>query len=561
MGKKMKGFCGLMLLLLASCVANAQIDGVYLRPSASAYPASEWSLMGMTNRKLEVLKFIMVSKTDSTWRYEWSVGKEAWKVYVTESAFGDEATYGTHLYLPPAPAGIYSLKVFDSLGGKLYIDADVVRADTVILGRTNYVGYALGDEGYLLDAVSGKPIPGAEVQLQRSEDEETLMTTTTDSMGVFRFGGLDNYKDYHVVSGNQRLPFTWRTDPLFGATFLKSDTMSVMCDSCRGAVQVLCVDSVIEQVATLHFEQDEFGVGVATAALSPNSSYLAILPGDDTIGLYYPRDAASDFFSPREVKKVSMKDKSFSFEVVDHSANEFQTQATVKVQRLADPHPWRLHAWMYTPYVRYGHSIDSVEFVRRFPHLVMDSLSRTTENWAAAGGKVCYEVPVRNGERASVDLAHLEPGNYRIHVYVPQPDGDTVSTCAYHYRTPGYADGNAVFYAYQSVDEAAVGDTLRLTVGSCYPGVTVMCKVMENGQMREMRRLELDADSTHLEIPLLTRGVTQAVLFSLWHGELSAYNMQVFVGRTPKDWYWEDLLNYESVDMAGQCWWYSIVDE
>lgn len=557
----MKGFYGLMLLLLASCVANAQIDNVYLHPSASAYPASEWSMMGITNRKLEVLKFIMVGKTDSTWRYEWSVGKEARKVYVTESAFGDEATYGTHLYLPPAPAGIYSLKVFDSLGGKLYIDADVVRADTVILGRTNYFGYAIGDEGYLLDAVSGKPISGAEVQLQRFEDEETLTTTTTDSMGVFRFGGLENQMAYFAAAGTQRLPFTWRTDFFFGATFLKGDTMSVMCDSCRGAVPVLCADSVIEQVATLHFEQDEFGVGVATAALSPNSSYLAILPGDDTILLYHPNDVAIDFWSPLEVKKVSMKEKRFSFEVVDHGAEEFQTRATVKVQRLADPQPWRLHTWLYNRGARFGHSIDSVEFARRFPHLVMDSVSRATEDWPAADSAVSYEVPVRNGERASVDLAHLEPGNYRIRVYVPQPDGDTFSTCAYHYRTPGYADGNAVFYVYQTEEEAAVGDTLRLTVGSCYPGVTVMCKVVENGKFREMRRLEFDADSTHLEIPLLKRGITQAVLFSLWHGQLSAYNMQVFVGRTPKDWYWEDLLNYELVDMAGQCWWYIIGDE
>ena len=123
----------------------------------------------------------------------------------------------------------------------------------------------------------------------------------------------------------------------------------------------------------------------------------------------------------------------------------------------------------------------------------------------------------------------------------------------FYYRTFGFADGTVPFYIDYQDKKHALGDTLRIGVGSCYPGVTVICEVEVNGRKKETRRLLLNEECTTLELPLLQRGVTQVRLLSLWHGEFYANTVDVTVGRTQWDWYWNLLFEHETYDVSGQC--------
>ena len=97
-----------------------------------------------------------------------------------------------------------------------------------------------------------------------------------------------------------------------------------------------------------------------------------------------------------------------------------------------------------------------------------------------------------------------------------------------------------------------MGDTLRVKVGSCYSGVTVICQVEENGKVVEVKQLHFDNGDTILCQPLRQRGVVQMKFLSIWQGEFVSWSARVDVGRTRLDWYWDDLYPYETFDLSGQ---------
>jgi hypothetical protein len=166
-----------------------------------------------------------------------------------------------------------------------------------------------------------------------------------------------------------------------------------------------------------------------------------------------------------------------------------------------------------------------------------------------------YDIAMSLGDTASVDLSKLAPGSYRIALQMPLPEGDadSVDRFFYHYHTPGYRLGSGPFYAdIVGGRHLAVGDTLRVKVGSCYRGVTVMCQVEENGKVLEVKRLEFNDNDTVLALPLRRRGVVQMKFLSMWQGEFGSWTASADVGRTRLDWYWDELYSNNTFDLSRQ---------
>lgn len=542
MERKMKWTLFATFLLLVGCASEVQLGEVRFSMRNGAYPAGEWTLMGVYHEEETPLWVNMTPVADSTQRQEWQVET------------GERSKCVEGLYLPPVPAGRYLLQASTRKGGTPLAEAVITRADTVMIINCSENFWTYGNRGYLLDAASGIPVVGAEVRLKYYENGELVSTTVTDSMGAFRFDGLQPYRYYLVEAGTQEAGFSLNHDRFGSYERFGGDTVQVVCEGFVGDFPIFregdsaCVD-------TLHLVPNDFGVGEAVTSLSGDYGYFFPLGGADT-GFIDPNfDPAIDFTSLREIKNSVIKNDTFFFRVENYSREPFETRVRFIRERFAVPQPWRMNYDLSMPVGSHTHhSMDSAEFAHRYPYLLMDP---GTWAWPGKGEVVdttIVDVPVSDKDGIlNWTLPYWTPGLYRITAEVPQPEGEETEVTRFYYRTFGFADGTVPFYIDYQDKKHALGDTLRIGVGSCYPGVTVICEVEVNGRKKETRRLLLNEECTTLELPLLQRGVTQVRLLSLWHGEFYANTVDVTVGRTQWDWYWNLLFEHETYDVSGQC--------
>lgn len=536
----------LMFLLLVSCVSEGQRKEVRFCPRQGANPASTWTLMGIACNTGDPLWIRMEREDGKGEPVEWRIA----------GGKGTEC-----LYLPPAAPGRYRLRASLQKGGSWLAEVVVLRSDTVMVFNCDENFFQIGTEGFMLDAVSGKPIPGIEVKVTDYEDSTWVRTVRTDSTGTYRLEGLVPWKEYVVESGTQVMGIIYQGDA-FGRYWFFGDTLRIVV---RGfSPEGRLVDEDDRKVASVHFKPNDLGVGEAMALMPKGNYFYMILNQDDTISVVRPdtADNATYYYpNSREIQtvpSVPSEDDRFRFTVASHGNEPFRTTVHVDVMRIADPQPWRMSTFISTPIWTKGihHSIDSAEFARRFPYLLMDTLNRHSLSALLSFTRAnSYDIAMSPGDTASVDLSRLAPGSYRIALQMPLPEGDADSVYRffYHYHTPGYRLGSGAFYAdIVGSRHLAVGDTLRVKVGSCYRGVTVMCQVEVNGKVLEVKQLEFNDNDTVLALPLQRRGVVQMKFLSMWQGEFSSWTASADVGRTRLDWYWDELYRIKTFDLSRQ---------
>ena len=551
---KMKRSVALTFLVLVCCIAYGQRRDVRFCPRQGASPARGWALMGVA-RDLEDSLWIRMDRVG-----KWPIDKEAeWK--------GDSVAEwwipggrGTEcLYLTPMAPGRYVLRASLQKGGPWLAECLFIRSDTVMVISCDENYFWRGTEGFLFDAVSGKPIRGAEVRVTDFESGSSVATLLTDSSGAYRIGGLELWKEYAVDAGTQGSGFIYSGEQFVSDFFFGEDTVHVVCRGFQPAARLVDADG--RDVALVCFEPNDMGLSEAMIVLPPGERF-GLINQDDTLYIVRPMvdsDIEQYYGNQREIEYISSDDSLMRFTVVDHGGEPFRTTVHVDVQRLGEPHPWRMSTFISSPiWAEVIHqSIDSAEFARRFPFLLMDTLSRhSLSEQRDMSAVASYDIDLANGDTASVDCGKLDSGSYRIVVKMPLPEGsiDSVEQLYYHYHTPGYRLGAGPCYADNiSGTSFAVGDTLRVKVGSCYRGVTVMCQVEVNGQVVEVKQLQFDDNDTVLSMPLRQRGVVQMKFLAMWQGEFVAWSARAEVGRTRRDWYWDNLYPYETFDMAGQC--------
>ena len=541
--KKMRRIVYAMLLLLVGCTADKVPASVRFFVRSAAYPASEWSLIGVFCKEKTPLWVRMITDGDSTLVEEWKVNFEQ----KTEC-----------LYLPPMAPGRYRMQASLRRGGPSLAEVSIVRSDTVLVFNCDANLFWGGEEGFLLDAVSGKPVVGAEVKLTDVEFGSLVTTLFTDSVGAYRFHGLESWREYAVNAGLQGTGILYQWDRFFRYNFF-GDTVRMVG---RGfSPDARLVNEEGRRVASVHFKPNDMGINEAMVVLPPKEPHYLILNQDDTVTIART-DIADEqdqyHFYQREFQEVSMDDHRLRFTVEDYSGESSRVPVHADVMRFGEPHPWRMSTRFSLPIGSsvIHHSIDSAEFARRFPYLLMDTMSRhSLSELPDLTLAASYDFKLADGDTASIGLDKLDSGSYRIILTMPLPKGDmdSVERLFYHYCTPGYRLGSGPFYAYNiSGQNHAVGDTLRVKVGSCYSGVTVLCQVEVNGKVVEVKQLRFNNNETILCQPLRQRGVVQMKFLSIWHGEFDSWTARVDVGRTRLDWYWDDLYPYEMFDLSGQ---------
>ena len=463
------------------------------------------------------------------------------------------------LYLPPALPGRYLLRASLQRGGPWLAEANIVRSDTVMIRECDENYFWIGSEGFLLDAVSGQPVESAEVLLTDSEGETLVSRSRTDSVGAYRFSGLEPWKEYSVDAGTQSTGILLKEDYFIRDQYF-GDTLRIACRGFLPEARLLAEDG--REAGVVHFELNEFGVGEAMLVQPRGKMVLYRTDGSE----FGPQELAQEnddefdqyHYNQREFRRLPSDGDSLRFRVADFSGRHSRVPVHAEVMRIGEPRPWRMSTFISIPIGAdvIHHSIDSAEFARRFPYLLMDTMSRHSlseqPNMTLAAS---YDFEMADGDSASIGLDKLDSGLYRIILEMPLPEGDidSVERLYYHYCTPGYRLGSGPFYAYNiSGQSHAVGDTLRVKVGSCYSGVTVICQVEENGKVVEVKQLHFDNDDTILCQPLRQRGVVQMKFLSIWQGEFESWSARVDVGRTRLDWYWDDLYPYETFDLSGQ---------
>ena len=533
----------LMFLLFVSCAGESQRMEVRFCPREGANPASTWTLMGIACDTEDPLWIRMEREDGKGEPVEWKIA----------GGMGVEC-----LYLPPAAPGRYLLRASLKKGGPWLAEIVVLRSDTVMVFDCDENFFQIGTEGFMLDAVSGKPIPGVEVKVTDYEDSTWVRTVSTDSTGAYRLVDLVPWKEYVVESGSQVMGIIYQGDA-FGRYRFYGDTLRIVGRGISPEGRLMGENG--RKVASVRFKPNDLGIGEAMALMPKGDTFYLILDQNDSVPVVRPdtADNATYYYpNSREIQTVPSEDNRFRFTVASHGNEPFRTTVHVDVMRIDDPQPWRMNTFISTPILAKGfhHSIDSAEFARRFPYLLMDTLNRHSLSELPAFTLAdSYDIAMSLGDTASVDLSKLAPGSYRIVLQMPLPEGsvDSVDRFFYHYHTPGYRLGSGPFYAdIVGGRHLAVGDTLRVKVGSCYRGVTVMCQVEENGKVLEVKQLEFNDNDTVLALPLRRRGVVQMKFLSMWQGEFLSWTASVDVGRTRLDWYWDELYSNMTFDLSRQ---------
>lgn len=547
----------LLFFVLVCCITYGQRRDVRFCPRQGANSASGWALVGIARNVEDSLWVSLVREK----------GGEPMEEWLIPGGRGVEC-----LYLPPSPGGRYHLRASLRRGGPRLAEAVIVRSDTVMVFNCDANYFWIGTEGFLLDAVSGKPVRGAEVRVTDYESETLMKTILTDSVGAYRIEGLEPWKDYSVDAGTQGLGIFFQGDKFFRCAFFSDDTIHMVCRSFLPNARL--VDDNGREVAVVQFEPNDLGIGEAMTVLPHDNTFNLIFNEQDTFVVerqYVPQiggqqsvktsinvDEEQYHLNQREIESIPSEYGSIRFRVVDYSGEPFRTMVHVDALRIGESHPWRMNTFISTPIGInvIHHSIDSAEFARRFPFILMDTLNRHSlselSDFTIAAS---YDIDIAGGDTACVDLSKLDSGLYRIIVKMPLQEGcvDTIDELYFHYRTPGYRLGSIPFYADNiSGLSYAEGDTLRVKVGSCYSGVTVLCQVEVNDKVVVVKQLRFDNNDTVISMPLRQRGVVQMKFLSMWHGEFVSWSTRAEVGRTRRDWYWDDLYPYETFDLSRQ---------
>ena len=247
----MKRSVALLFFVLVCCITYGQRRDVRFCPRQGANSASGWALVGIA-RNVE----------DSLWvSLERENGGEPMEEWLIPGGRGVEC-----LYLPPSPGGRYHLRASLRRGGPYLAEAMIVRSDTVMVFNCDANYFWIGTEGFLLDAVSGKPVRGAEVRVTDYESETLMKTILTDSVGAYRIEGLEPWKDYSVDAGTQGLGIFFQGDKFFRCAFFSDDTIHMVC---RGFLpNARLVDDNGREVAVVQFEPNDLGIGEAMTVLS-----------------------------------------------------------------------------------------------------------------------------------------------------------------------------------------------------------------------------------------------------------------------------------------------------
>ncbi len=194
---------------------------------------------------------------------------------------------------------------------------------------------------------------------------------------------------------------------------------------------------------------------------------------------------------------------SLKYTYCDLNCTPLKGPIILSVERLRQPEsPW-LARTLIQPGVR--HTISREEFAKRFPLTAYDYEEQSMANWPVES-RVYYTRLMCEGLTTNkVPLPVLEPGVYRICMALDEKGKERVSDTAVVVYTPTgcrQVSDMELLWSDISTQEATVGETVVLRVGSQHRDVYVAYEVMCGNRTVERRLLRVGNGIMSLRIPV-----------------------------------------------------------
>lgn len=448
------------------------------RPYIVPFTAGEWALATLWHRRTDRV-YLRLTPMDSVVREHPQVLKE-WTMAVTQHP--DLLFHEAYVYLPPMSTGRYLLWASADSLFRSYEALEVVFSDRYLMA--DWLG-----RGVVMDSRSGKPVQGFVVQLQNKG--QTVGTTRTDRYGCFAFevpeDGERGYGNYKLYAPNKGV------------------------DLARGRSAYPALDQYVFEIDTTEdpWEEEE-------------STYQ-----EDTVD--WKEYSAREDYS-LWIDSVVCDSLWFVYGYWDIMDGEMKytpaVDAELRVERLLPPAVHRLNHTMLSS--KAEHSIDSLEFERRFPGFAYSTYINCTDLWPVA-------------DTVSVQHRHFEAAKRHAFVLPPTaPDGVyhvTLGAGEKSYHTTLYrqgrkpVSGSHIYVWMENPGPFAFGDTVRFHMTSWQKDVQAVVQLEVNGRVTDVRHVKLNGKEQVLEYPVGNEGgIVLWKVASVWHGEPSNVAALFFVG-------------------------------
>lgn len=200
--------------------------------------------------------------------------------------------------------------------------------------------------------------------------------------------------------------------------------------------------------------------------------------------------------------------------------------AELSVERLLPPAVHRLNHTMLSS--KAEHSIDSLEFERRFPGFAYSPYINCTDLWPVVDTVLSQHRHFEAAKRHAFALPPMAPdGVYRVTLGAGEKSDHTT---LYRQGRKPVSTSHIDVWA-ENPGPFVLGDTIRIHLASWQKDVQAVVQLEVNGRVADVRHVKLNGKDQVLEYPVGNEGgIVLWKVASVWHGEPSNVARLFYVG-------------------------------
>lgn len=521
-------------------------------------PASEWSIATVWHRNTQRVWLRVYAAEDTLF----SKVLYQWQMPVTDH--GDLCYHEAYLYLPPMQDGHYLLRASADSLFSTWSTIELFRSDLYLMSDSEGEGH-----GVVLNAISGKPVPGFKVSMMARDS--VVATTTTDSMGYFRFNGpagerctlramykgVDIAHDGYCYIDIQEIDTINAIDVENPDHYYRAgDTLRFRCVSLTadGIVanlrQVIRLSELWEMRDSLTVISDSHGVSYGyfvvpadchdDMEISADHYYSNVGPpnirgagGDDV-------DSALEAENPADSENFIAQSTPYIYESMTQSWDTLRffygigrwrngnipqpVDAGLRLARLKPTKTFLLNPAELSPSAE--HSIDEAEYRRRYPWFAYDRSLNNANLWEVDSIVFVDRRTFPAQAHRGFAMPPLAEGVYRASLVAYE--GDSV-TCSDSLILFSGALPMVAAPVDAWLDTSALGDTLYIHVATRLPDQWAVVTVQYNRD-EYVWLLHLSQEERLLSLPLNNEGKVVVNVNNVFHGEPTVILLQHYVG-------------------------------